>query len=130
MIDHVVVSVQSYARSKAFYLKVLAPLGYGLVREYPGGGGFGANGKPSFWIGEVRPGYWSEGHAVAKSPVHLAFVAPSRAAVRAFHEAALAEGAKDYGAPGPRPEYHSNYYGAFVIDPDGNDVEAVIHTPS
>jgi len=129
MIDHVVITVQSYERSKAFYIEVLAPLGYGLVREYPGGGGFGANGKPSLWIGEARPGYWHEGHAAAKSPVHLALTAPSRAAVRAFHEAALAAGATDYGAPGLWPRYHANYYGAFVLDPDGNNLEAVIHTP-
>ncbi len=129
MIDHIVVTVQSYERSKEFYLKVLAPLGYGLVMDFPGGGGFGANGKPSFWIGERTPGYWGEGHGAGKAPMHIAFTAPDRAAVRAFHEAAIAAGAKDYGEPGLWPRYHPNYYGAFVIDPDGNNVEAVLHTP-
>jgi catechol 2,3-dioxygenase-like lactoylglutathione lyase family enzyme len=127
MIDHVVVAVQSYEQSKAFYLQVLAPLGYGLVAEYSGMGGFGANGKPSFWIGEIRPGYWSDAHGPGRSPMHLAFTAPNRAAVRAFHEAAMATGAKDYGAPALWPRYHANYYGAFVLDPDGNNVEAVVH---
>jgi catechol 2,3-dioxygenase-like lactoylglutathione lyase family enzyme len=129
MIDHVVVTVESYEKSKAFYTKVLAPLGYGLMREYPGGGGFGKDGKPSFWIGESRPGYWQPGHAAKKAPIHIAFTAPSRAAVRAFHAAALEAGASDYGAPGLWPRYHESYYGAFILDPDGNDVEAVIHTP-
>jgi catechol 2,3-dioxygenase-like lactoylglutathione lyase family enzyme len=129
MIDHIVVTVESYEKSKAFYTKVLAPLGYGLVMEYPGGGGFGKDGKPSFWIGDVRPGYWQPGHAPGKAPIHMAFLAPNRAAVRAFHAAALEAGAKDYGAPGTWPRYHANYYGAFVVDPDGNNLEAVIHTP-
>jgi catechol 2,3-dioxygenase-like lactoylglutathione lyase family enzyme len=129
MIDHISISVRSYERSKRFYLKVLTPLGYGLVMEFPRVGGFGANGKPSFWIGEGRPGYWVEGQSAAKSPVHLAFVAPSRSAVRAFHEEALADGAKDYGAVGFWPQYHANYFAAFVIDPDGNNVEAVTHSP-
>ena len=128
MIDHIVLSVKSYEKSKAFYTKVLATLGYALVMEpMPKVGGFGQHGKPDFWIGEVRPTYWSEGHAVGAAPVHVAFKAPNRAAVAAFHAAALEAGAKDFGGPGPRPIYHPDYYGAFVIDPDGNNVEAVVH---
>lgn len=78
------------------------------------------SGKPSFWIGEARP---------ASGPMHVAFVAPSRAAVDAFYQAALAAGGKDNGAPGLRPHYHVNYYAAFVFDPHGNNVEAVCHAP-
>ncbi len=129
MIDHIVLTVQSYANGKAFYLKALKPLGYDLVTEYPGGGGFGADGKPVFWIGEARPRYWTDAHGASRSPKHIAFRAPSRAAVRAFHAAALEAGGKDYGAPGIRATYHPNCYGAFVLDPDGNNLEAVIHTP-
>jgi catechol 2,3-dioxygenase-like lactoylglutathione lyase family enzyme len=132
MIDHITVPVKSYEKSKAFYTKVLATLGYGLVLEPRPGmkmGGFGKNGKPDFWIGEQRPSYWNEGHAVGGAPIHIAFQAPNRAAVVAFHEAALAAGATDFGKPGPRPLYHEAYYGAFVLDPDGNNVEAVVHAP-
>ena len=79
------------------------------------------SGKPSFWIGEGEP---LAGH------VHVAFVAPSRAGVDAFYRAALAAGGKDNGKPGLRPQYHANYYGAFVLDPDGNNIEAVCHAPA
>ena len=130
MIDHIFLTVQSYANSKAFYLKALKPLGYDLVNEYPGGGGFGAGGKPTLWIGEARPGYWTDAHGTSRSPMHIALQAPNRAAVRAFHAAALEAGGKDYGAPGIRATYHPNYYGAFVLDPDGNNAEAVCHRPS
>jgi catechol 2,3-dioxygenase-like lactoylglutathione lyase family enzyme len=130
MIDHITVAVKSYARSKDFYAKALAPLGYTLIMEpMPNMGGFGKNGKPSFWIGETRPTYWREGHVAAAAPIHVAFVADNRAAVKAFHAAAIAAGAKDFGEAGPRPMYHPNYFGAFVLDPDGNNVEAVVHTP-
>ncbi len=130
MIDHIALSVRSYEASKAFYTRVLAPLGYELVMEpLPKMGGFGKNGKPDFWIGEVRPTYWTERHATGSAPIHVAFKAPNRAAVIAFHAAALAAGGEDFGAPGPRPLYHPSYFGAFVLDPDGNDVEAVLHTP-
>ncbi len=130
MIDHIVITVKDYEKSKAFYLKVLEPLGYGLVMEpMPKCGGFGKDGKPDLWIGEMRPMYWGPDHGSAKAPIHIAIKAPNRAAVRAFHLAALAAGAKDYGAPGPRPIYHPNYFGAFVLDPDGNDLEAVVHAP-
>jgi len=130
MLDHVVVPVKDYERSKAFYTKILAPLGYELVMEpMPRMGGFGKAGKPAFWIGEQRPTYWTAAHVTSQSPIHVAFSAPSRAAVAAFHAAALAAGGSDNGGPGLRPVYHPNYYGAFVLDPDGNNVEAVIHTP-
>jgi catechol 2,3-dioxygenase-like lactoylglutathione lyase family enzyme len=127
MIDHIVLTVQSFEKSKAFYLKALKPLGYGLAGEYPGAVGFGADGKPAFWISEARPGYWTETHGASRSPTHIALRAPSRAAVRAFHAAALEAGGKDYGAPAIK--YQPNYYGAFVLDPDGNNLEAVINTP-
>ncbi|MGD0679932.1 MAG: VOC family protein [Polyangiaceae bacterium] len=129
MIDHIVLTVQNVDQSKALYLKALKPLGYGLVKEYPGGAGFRADGQPSFWIGDARPGYWTDAHGVSKSPTHVALQAPSRAAVRAFHAAALEAGGKDYGTPGIRASYHPNYYGAFVLDPDGNNLGAVINTP-
>ena len=129
MIDHVGFKVSDYAASKAFYGRVLAPLGYGLVMEVTpemtGGdshhAGFGANGKPDFWIGT--------GPSVTRDGLHVALVARSRADVDAFHAAALAAGARDNGAPGLRPIYHRNYYGAFVIDPDGHNIEAVCHAP-
>jgi catechol 2,3-dioxygenase-like lactoylglutathione lyase family enzyme len=130
MIDHIVLPVRDFEKSKAFYLKVLAPLGYGLVMEpMPKSAGFGKDGKPDLWIGEMRPTYWNETHSFSSAPIHVALRAPNRAAVRAFHAAALAAGGKDFGAPGPRPIYHPNYYGAFVLDPDGNDLEAVVHAP-
>ena len=129
MIDHIGFSVSNYARSKAFYTLALAPLGYTLIMEVgpdqtEGGNaaaGFGAGGKPDFWIG-------SEGGT--NRPRHVAIAAKDRAAVDAFYSAALAAGGKDNGAPGLRPHYHPNYYGAFVLDPDGHNVEAVCHAPA
>lgn len=127
MLDHVGISVHDVARSRAFYLAALAPLGYGILMEVspPGGHtyiGFGVvgSGKPDFWIGDAP---------VATGHLHLAFAATDRAAVDAFYAAALAAGARDNGAPGLRPHYHPNYYGAFVFDPDGLNVEAVCHLP-
>jgi len=127
MIDHIGFPVADYARSKAFYLKALAPLGYALVMEVQQdvndspAAGFGANGKPDFWIG---------GEGALNRSVHIAVVARDRPSVDAFYRAALAAGGKDNGAPGLRPRYHPNYYGAFVLDPDGHNVEAVCHTPT
>jgi catechol 2,3-dioxygenase-like lactoylglutathione lyase family enzyme len=129
MIDHVGFPVADYERSKAFYLKALAPLGYSLIMEVGGeyteskspAAGFGADGKPDFWIG---------GEGGLKGIMHIAIVAKDRAEVDAFHSAALAAGGKDNGAPGLRPHYHPNYYGAFVLDPDGHNVEAVCHAPA
>ena len=127
MIDHIGFPVADYARSKAFYLKALAPFGYALVMEVQQdandspAAGFGANGKPDFWIG---------GEGALNRSVHIAVVARDRPSVDAFYRAALAAGGKDNGAPGLRPHYHPNYYGAFVLDPDGHNVEAVCHAPA
>jgi catechol 2,3-dioxygenase-like lactoylglutathione lyase family enzyme len=123
MIDHIGLGVSDYERSKTFYLAALAPLGYELFMEVTEAGpyaGFGVGGKPDFWIGK------RDSSTVG---AHVAFAAPDRATVRAFHEAALAAGARDNGPPGLRPEYHATYYGAFVLDPDGHNVEAVCHQP-
>ena len=130
MLDHIGFSVVDLARAKAFYEQALAPLGIvklvELTPEQTGGNGhvgFGEAGKPYFWIGD---------HAkqALRGCLHVAFVAESRAAVDAFHQAALAAGGRDNGAPGLRPHYHASYYGAFVIDPDGHNVEAVCHRPA
>jgi catechol 2,3-dioxygenase-like lactoylglutathione lyase family enzyme len=125
MLDHVGFGVADFARSKAFYLAALAPLGYGLVMEVAPSAtekhaGFGPPGRPQFWFGTG---------AVLKGTLHVAFIAKDRAEVDAFYRAAIAAGGKDNGAPGLRPQYHPNYYGAFVLDPDGHNVEAVCHTP-
>jgi catechol 2,3-dioxygenase-like lactoylglutathione lyase family enzyme len=119
MIDHAGVSVANVARSKMFYRTALAPLGYTLVMEWEQSAGFGIGGKPDFWIGQGTPN---------EPRVHVAFRADTRAVVDAFHRAALAAGGRDNGAPGLRPHYHENYYGAFVLDPDGHNIEAVCHT--
>lgn len=127
MLDHVGIPVSDFMRSKGFYLKVLATLGYDLVLEVASEethgqshAGFGAGAKPQFWIGSGKP---------VRGQVHFAFTAKDRAAVRAFHQAALKAGGKDNGVPGLRPHYHQNYYGAFVLDPDGHNIEAVCHLP-
>ena len=135
MIDHLGISVGSIARATEFYLKALAPLGYGIVMEVsaeetghgaaiafgaPGQAADFQSGKPSFWVSES---------AKASGPLHVAFVAPSRAAVDVFYHAAIAAGGADHGAPGLRPQYHAAYYAAFVLDPDGNNIEAVCHGP-
>jgi catechol 2,3-dioxygenase-like lactoylglutathione lyase family enzyme len=128
ILDHLGLGVSDYGRAKAFYAAALAPLGIALLMEIPPerseGGvwacGFGKDGKPEFWIG-------SDGRTTP--PAHVAFLAETRAAVRAFHEAALRAGARDNGPPGLRPRYHAHYYGAFVIDLDGHNVEAVCHAP-
>jgi catechol 2,3-dioxygenase-like lactoylglutathione lyase family enzyme len=126
MIDHIGFPVSDYTRARDFYLKALAPLGYTLIMEVQQNehdapaAGFGRDGKPDFWIG-------GEG-GLAKA-VHIAIVADDRATVDAFYAAAMAAGAKDNGAPGVRAHYHPNYYGAFVLDPDGHNIEAVCHKP-
>jgi catechol 2,3-dioxygenase-like lactoylglutathione lyase family enzyme len=123
MIDHIGLSVGDYEKSKAFFLAALAPLGYALVMQVAEAGpaaGLGEAGKPDFW---VAAGGATTPHA------HIAFRVRDRATVRAFHEAALAAGGRDNGAPGLRPQYHPSYYGAFVLDPDGHNVEAVCHAP-
>ena len=118
--DHVGYNVGDFARSKAFYLQALAPLGIGVAAEGDGWAMLGRPGKPQLWIGAMGP---------AQTGIHVAFVAADRAQVRAFHAAALSAGGRDNGAPGLRPHYHPDYYGAFVFDPDGNNVEAVCHAP-
>jgi catechol 2,3-dioxygenase-like lactoylglutathione lyase family enzyme len=127
VIDHIGIPVSDFTRSKRFYEAALKPIGYGLVMEVSAeetGGhpaaGFGSDGKPSFWIGG--------GATIGRT--HVAFIAKDRAAVDAFYRAALAAGGKDNGPPGLRPHYHPNYYGAFVFDPDGHNMEAVCHKPA
>jgi catechol 2,3-dioxygenase-like lactoylglutathione lyase family enzyme len=120
MIDHTGYVVADLDRSVAFYTKALAPLGYQLVMTFQNNVGFGVGGKPDFWI---------QGGTAPQDKIHIAFRAAGREQVRAFYEAALAAGGGDNGAPGLRPHYHENYYGAFVLDPDGHNVEAVCHDP-
>jgi catechol 2,3-dioxygenase-like lactoylglutathione lyase family enzyme len=126
-LDHVSVNVSSYAKSKAFYEKALAPLGIAPLMEFGTACGFGRDGKPDFWIGEGAAKFQKPEHLKVITPIHVSFAARSRAEVDAFHKAALAAGGKDNGAPGLR-DYHPNYYGAFIVDPDGHNIEAVIHT--
>ena len=128
-LDHVTIVVSDYARSKTFYERALSPLGIELVMAFGQSCGFGRNQMPAFWIGSGPMTFQSAEQLQAITPVHVAFAAKSRADVDAFYEAAVAAGAKDFGRPGLRPEYHPNYYGAFVRDPDGNNVEAVCHAP-
>ena len=121
MIDHVGVNVSDYERSRDFYAKALEPLGYSLLMEpAETHGGFGREGKPDFWISGARE--------PTTENVHVALGAPDRATVDAFHAAAIEAGGTDNGAPGPR-DYHPTYYGAFVRDPDGNNIEVVCHKP-
>lgn len=128
MIDHIGLAVADLDRAAGFYRAALAPLGLGVqmqVSDEMTGGrgahlGFGRDGKPGFWIGT---------HRAPVTGVHVAFAAPDRASVDAFYHAALAAGGRDNGAPGLRPHDHPHYYGAFVLDPDGNNIEAVCHRP-
>jgi catechol 2,3-dioxygenase-like lactoylglutathione lyase family enzyme len=126
MIDHIGFPVSDYVTSKLFYERALASLGYTLLMEVgtnemgAPAAGFGIGSNPDFWIG---------GEGGVGNPVHVAIIARDQAAVDAFHRAALAAGGKDNGAPGLRPQYHSNYYAAFVLDPDGHNIEAVCHLP-
>ena len=134
MIDHLSLAVTDLPRSQGFYDAVLAALGHRRVMDMEGDGyaaaGYGASEHPpTFWIGV---GLGPEPVAAPRPPVgqHIAFAAPDRAAVDAFHRAALEAGGGDNGAPGLRPEYHPNYYAAFIIDPDGYHIEAVSHIPA
>lgn len=130
MIDHMSIQVSDYDKSKSFYQRALGPLGYSVIMEFtraqvpelqsPAVCGLGEQGKPDFWLsGSDKP----------TNPQHLAFRAVNRAAVDAFYKAAIAAGAKDNGGPGLRPQYHPNYYGAFVTDLNGHNLEAVCHEP-
>ena len=120
MFDHVVFGVSDYAASKAFFLEALEPLGIAIVLEGPLVIEMSADGKSSLCIRQTdeKPAH-----------LHLAFTAANRRQVDAFHRAALAAGGKDHGAPGLRPNYHANYYAAFVIGPDGHNIEVVCHEP-
>ena len=120
IIDHSGIAVSDYEKSKQFFCRALAPLGIELVMEVQGWAGLGREGKPELWFGL---------HAQAQRPMHIAFLAETRGQVRAFHAAALAAGGSDNGAPGIREIYHPNYYGAFVLGPDGHNIEAVCHRP-
>ena len=121
IIDHIGLSVSNYTRSLDFYLRALAPLGIELIVEVEGWAGLGRAGKAEFWFGP---------DATVQHPMHIAFSAADRAAVDAFYQAALEAGGQDNGAPGIRAIYHPDYYGAFVLDPDGHNVEAVCHHPA
>jgi len=118
VLDHLMLTVRDIARSRDFYAKALAPLGYAVQMEFEQTCAFGPEQKPCFWL---KPG------ELPTPPMHLAFMARDRPAVDAFHAAALAAGATDNGAPGLREHYHPNYYGGFVIDLDGHNIEAVCH---
>jgi len=120
MFDHVVFGVRDYAASKAFYLAALAPLGIKLLQENQLGVEMSADGKTSLCL---RPGEKNP------APLHIAFVAETRRQVDDFHRAALAAGGTDNGAPGLRAQYHAHYYAAFILDPDGHNIELVCHKP-
>ena len=120
MIDHLSINCADIEASKRFYDTVLAVLGHGRVMEYGDFVGYGSDGKPDFWIGRFE-------EMPPNREVHVAFAAPDAATVRAFHEAATGLGAQSLHEPRLWPEYHQGYYGAFVRDPDGNNIEAVCH---
>jgi len=127
MIDHTGIYASNFALSKKFYEQALSAIGYKLLLEIPASvtghtdvAGFGDTHKPDFWVSKGTPN---------SPPLHIAFRVSSREAVHAFYAAAIAVGGKDNGAPGLRPHYHPNYYGAFVLDPDGHNIEAVCHLP-
>lgn len=121
IIDHIGIGVRDYQISKAFYQQIFAALDIELITEVNDWAGFGKQGKPEFWL---------KAQTDTPTPVHIAFAASSRAQVDAFYRAALAAGARDNGAPGVRAIYHPHYYGAFVLDPDGHNIEAVCHQPA
>ncbi len=118
MLDHLTLKVRDLAKAKAFYSAALKPLGYVAQMEFEGFAGLGEPGKPDLWLRQ-KPD--------EVTPTHVAFTARDRAAVDAFHRAALAAGGKDNGKPGIRTDYAPTYYAAFVLDPDGHNIEAVCH---
>lgn len=127
MLDHITIRVADIAASRAFYDRALAPLGVKVVMDVSAEEtgaepylGYGEGWKPYFWVAQEKP---------VSGPLHIAFAAKDRASVDAFYAAAMAAGAADNGPPGLRADYHPNYYGAFVIDPDGHNLEAVCHAP-
>ena len=121
MIDRIVVNVKDIEKSRSFYEAALAPLGGVVVKAYPGFIGFGVKGKADFWLARRDP---------VSEHVHVAFACGNRKLVDTFHAAALKAGGEDNGPPGPRIIYHPDYYGVFVLDPDGNNVEVVCHLPN
>ena len=125
MFDHVSLVVSNYEKSKAFYRGALAPTGHARVVELPPGAA-GHSESAGFCHADGSDLWITQGAAVTPA-IHIAFRVPTRAAVDAFHQAALAAGGKDNGGPGLRPRYHANYYGAYVLDPDGHNIEAVCH---
>ena len=114
MIDHTSLTVSDFAKSRAFFERALKPLGYKVMREFPGVAGFGEGERADFWIAQGKP-----------QPTHLAFLAANRKLVDEFYKAAIAGGGRDNGGPGLRTQYHPDYYAAFVHDPDGNNIEVV-----
>lgn len=117
-LDHVGFNVSDFPKARAFFVAALAPLDIGIVKEGEGWAMVGRKGQPQFWFGSF---------GAPPGPIHLAFSADDHEQVRRFHAAALAAGAKDNGGPGLRPQYHADYYAAFVIGPDGHNIEAVCH---
>lgn len=127
MIDHTGISVRDFEKSKAFYTQALSAISYALLMEIPASvtgytdvAGFGEPPKPDFWISAGVPN---------QPAIHVAFRVATRATVDAFYQAAMAAGGRDNGKPGLRPHYHEHYYAAFVLDPDGHNIEAVCHEP-
>lgn len=118
MIDHIVIRVRDLAKSRRFYVEALAPLGYTIVKEVDPFIGFVSGSKADLWLGRGEP---------VTSAIHVALACGSRSEVDAFYASAMKAGGRDNGAPGIRPQYHPCYYGAFVLDPDGNNIEAVCH---
>jgi catechol 2,3-dioxygenase-like lactoylglutathione lyase family enzyme len=118
ILDHIGLAVRDFGKSATFFRRALAPLGIQTVLEGEGWAMLGKDGRPEFWIGV---------HGIPPGPIHIAFTAENREQVREFHRAALAAGGRDNGAPGVRARYHPDYYGAFVFDPDGHNIEAVCH---
>ncbi len=125
MIDHVGVIVSDFSKSKVFYMEALAQTGHSKYVEVPGTQGIDA--PTAGFCHADGSDFWIRQGDATSPPVHIAFRVTSRAAVDAFYEAAISAGGKDNGAPGLRPHYHANYYGAYVLDPDGHNIEAVCH---
>jgi catechol 2,3-dioxygenase-like lactoylglutathione lyase family enzyme len=119
MIDHVGVRVQDFSKLVAFYREALAPIGYSVLMEFPGVAGLGTPGKPDLWIMQTDK---------TTHPSHVAISVAERAHIDAFHAAGLSAGGSDNGAAGLRPDHHPHYYAAFILDPEGNNIEVVCHT--
>ena len=118
ILDHIGINVSDFVTAQDFFMQALAPLGIAVVKRGEGWAMMGRDGRPQFWFGSMGK---------VPAPIHLAFAAADREQVRRFHAAALKAGARDNGAPGLRVHYHANYYGAFVLGPDGHNIEAVYH---